>query len=474
MRKGGPSVFPFPCFRCIVFRPANLGCWLCAITLAVSGASRGFPQAPAEGPQRTEDAPRAVQRPKLPPPREVNASRAKASGIRKLTGKHLTLYTDLPEGPAVDELPRVFDAAVPQWCEYFRVDPADAADWRMVGYLMQDQQRFLASGLLSPDLPIDNGYTLHHEFWMCEQPSDYYRRHLMLHEGTHGFMYALLGGVADPWYFEGLAELFGTHRWQDGKLVTRHFPADPDETPYLARIKLINEAYAERRGLRLDAVTDYGPDVHKKNEAYAWCWAAAAFMDAHPRYQARFRTLFKKMDEKNGFAAQFQATFADDLPQLAEEWQVFISDLQYGHDLPRSAIEFKPGEPLPAGGATARIAADRGWQATGIKLESGKKYRLSASGRFEVAQGPRPWISEAGGVSIKYHQGLPVGTLLAAVRADAWQATEASAFLQPLTIGLGSDIEVAQTGDLYLKINESPAELGDNKGELEVRVEQAK
>ena len=41
------------------------------------------------------------------------------AGIRKLEGKHITLYTDLPAAREVDELPRVFDAAVPLWCDYF-------------------------------------------------------------------------------------------------------------------------------------------------------------------------------------------------------------------------------------------------------------------------------------------------------------------------------------------------------------------
>ena len=27
------------------------------------------------------------------------------------------------------------------------------------------------------------------------------------------------------------------------------------------------------------------------NEAYAWCWAAAKFLDSHPRYRDRFRGL---------------------------------------------------------------------------------------------------------------------------------------------------------------------------------------
>ncbi|HEV3137916.1 MAG TPA: hypothetical protein VGZ26_08425, partial [Pirellulales bacterium] len=44
-------------------------------------------------------------------------------GIRQLDSKHLTLLTDVPSSPEVDDLPAVFDQAFPQWCAYLGVDP---------------------------------------------------------------------------------------------------------------------------------------------------------------------------------------------------------------------------------------------------------------------------------------------------------------------------------------------------------------
>ncbi len=150
----------------------------------------------------------------------IEEGKVAAAGIRKLTGKHLTLYTDLPAdtGPAVDELPRVFDAAVPLWCEYFGVDPAKPAEWKIVGSLMKDKERFLGAGLYSENLPpFPHGFSQGSQVWLYDQPSDYYRRHLLLHEGTHAFMNRWLGGAGPPWYMEGMAELLGTHQWSGGK-----------------------------------------------------------------------------------------------------------------------------------------------------------------------------------------------------------------------------------------------------------------
>ena len=85
----------------------------------------------------------ATHIPALP---QIDEERVAAAGIRKITGRHLTLYTDLPEAPAIEELPQVFDAAIPQWSEYFGVDAATSESWQQVGYLMQDKARFVTAG----------------------------------------------------------------------------------------------------------------------------------------------------------------------------------------------------------------------------------------------------------------------------------------------------------------------------------------
>ena len=79
----------------------------------------------------------------------------------------------------------MFDQAFSQWCEYFEIDPAKAADWRLTGFLIKDRQRFRRLGLLPRDLPpFQHAFCRNTDFWVYEQPSDYYSRHLALHEGT--------------------------------------------------------------------------------------------------------------------------------------------------------------------------------------------------------------------------------------------------------------------------------------------------
>lgn len=405
------------------------------------------------------------------PRMKIDEAKVRAQGIRRLQGKHLVLYTDLPAGPEIDSLPEVFDLAFPQWCDYFGVKPSEHADWRLTGVLMKDKTRFQKCGLLPADLPpFPHGFSRNFEFWLYEQPSDYYRRHLLLHEGTHGFMNTILGSCGPPWYMEGIAELLATHRWRDGKLRMNYFPATREEVPMWGRIKIVRDAYAGFRGKRLREILAYGGSAHRENEPYGWCWAAVAFLDGHPAYRDRFRKL-PRFVGKPDFNERFIQLFRDQWDEVAEQWEVFVGSLQYGHDLTRTAVDFAPGKPLPPGGTTVTVAADRGWQNTGIRLEAGVRYRLTASGRYQVDDEPRIWWCSPGGVSIRYWNGLPLGVLLAAVHPDHYNYDQPSPLSRPLRVGLGGRLTPGESGTLLLRINDSPAELDDNAGTLTVRVE---
>lgn len=401
---------------------------------------------------------------------KVDDTRAAAAGIRKLSGKRLTLYTDMPSAEQIDRLPEMFDQAFPQWCEYFNIDPADHPDWKLTGFLMKDKARFQGTGLLPGSLPpFEHGYARNYELWLHDQPSDYYRRHLLLHEGTHGFMNTLLGACGPPWYMEGTAEMLATHRWHDSRLTLNYMPGSREEVPLWGRIRIIKDAVAERRAKRLNDVVEYPPHVHLRTEPYAWCWAAAVLLDRHPRYRDRFRQLYKNV-LKADFNDRFYRLFGDGWDELCEEWQVFVTGLEYGHDIRRTVVDFAPGSPLPAAGTTVSVAADLGWQNSGLRLERGAKYRLRASGRYQVADQPQVWWCEPGGVSIRYYRGRPLGILLAAVRPDEPDGKGPSALLRPIVVGLGTTVVPKQTGTLYLKINDSAAELADNAGELKVEI----
>jgi len=398
---------------------------------------------------------------------------ASSAGVRQLPGKHLLLLTDLPSLPAVDELPEVFDRAFPQWCKYFGVPQARHADWRVTGCVMKDASLFRKLRLLPERVPpFDNGYSYNFDLWVVDQSTDYYRRHLLLHEGVHSFMNTLLGSCGPPWYAEGIAELLGTHRWHDGELTLGYLPPSPDETLMgWGRIKFVRDAFAARRARHLADILKYDPVTQPGPEAYGWCWAMAAFLDGHPRYQARFRTL-PRIVGKPDFNDRFRRLYAADWNNLTEEWQVFAADLEYGYDMKRTVIDFTPGRALEQGGGQVTVQADRGWQNSGVALKEGRTYQLRAKGRYQVADKPQIWWCEPNGVSIRYYRGHPLGILLAAVRPEV-PAAGRSPLITPTTIGLAATLTPKHSGTLFFRINDSCAELDDNAGTLTVDVQDA-
>lgn len=445
-------------FRCSAFRILH-SAFLLALCLGASGAHPTL----------------AVE-----PPPALDPAVARAQGFRVLQGKHLTLYTDVPSSPAVDELPRVFDAAVPHWAAYFGIDPAKLADWRMRGFLMQSRERFATVGLAPAELPeFKNGYSTGHDLWLYDQPSDYYRRHLLLHEGTHGFMNTQLGSCGAGWYMEGVAELLGTHHWADGRLTLGVVPRDKEDVPLWGRIALVKAEIAAGRMRGIDDIVNDAVPSFTDNESYAWCWALAAFLDGHPRYRAAFRGLQKSVNDPH-FNAAFRRAFAAELPELRREWLTFAGELEYGVDVSRTAIAFRPGQPPAVAGTQATVAADRGWQSSGVLLEAGRKYRIRAVGRFQIAMSDaeaggggasarKPWPCEPGGVTLRYYRGRPLGMLLGAVEPDPTSTTPPAA-LAPFAVGLDMIVEPSVTGSLYLRVNDSNGELNDNAGALTAEI----
>lgn len=403
----------------------------------------------------------------------VDDGRAAAKGIRRVDGKHLTLYTDLDPSQDVDELPEVFEKAVPQWCQYFGVPAADFDSWRLTCFLMRERQRFEASGLFPADLPsFGHGYQRGWEIWLYEQPSAYYRRHLLLHEGTHTFMEFCCGGIGPPWYAEGMAEMLAVHRWENGILETNRMPQSRGEVPFWGgRIATIQKMIAAGEGMHLDQVMQFGPTAHREPGPYAWSWAAAVFFDRHPRFQDAFRELLKQVrQDRSAFNQQLRQNLRSYWIEVQEQWQLFTSELQYGYDMERAAVQYGPGSSLPEQGERVSIAADRSWQSTGIRLEAGATYRITAGGRFQVADQPKPWWCEPGGITIHYYRGRPLGMLLAAVRNDGDPIPDQPHLLKYGPIGLSREFTPKWSGTLYLRINESPAGLADNAGHIQARI----
>lgn len=402
-----------------------------------------------------------------PPPRTIDPDRLAAMGIRVVESSQATLVTDAGASAEVDALPAVIDAGVAQWGERFDVDDELLGAWHLRIYLIEDEAKFRSLGLWPDQSPdFQHGLSLGHEVWIRQQKSNYYRRHLLLHEATHSFMSTLLGSCGPGWYMEGMAELCGTHAWDGEAIKLAVMPASREAAGDWGRVRLVREAADAGRALPIEAVMRIDNRAVLSTEAYSWVWAMASFLDRHPAYRDRFgkAPAWVTSDE---FDRRFRRMYARDRRRLEQEWRLFAKTLVYGHDLQREAVYFRDGKAPAAGGSRwIALQVDRGWQSSGVAVEAGQTYRIKAEGRFIIGHEPdgTSWPCEPNGITLDYHAGRPLGELLATVDAGP------DAFVAPTPIGMAADYTAPAAGTLYLRVNDAPNALAENEGTLSVKV----
>ncbi len=396
---------------------------------------------------------------------------AKSVGLRVIRGKHLHLITDLPDSEEIERLPQIFDAAVPLWAKYFRIPAKTVDDWTMVGVLVGDSNRFASTAILRRVPNLRHGFSVGHWLWIREQKSDYYRRHLLLHEGVHGFMNNFFGSCGPSWYMEGLAELLGTHHWDDKtqQLTLPYFPENRETVPYWGRIRILNDLRAENQTRSVESVLTMSFDEADDTPSYAWSWALAAFLNGHPLYGDLLRDSIVNVSlPHKEFTDRFRVKIESiSSGRIRADWSDYLDHLDYGYDLSKTAIDdLSRGTPLKKGEKESRVQADRGWQNGGILVEKGKTCSFLAQGRYQVGREERKiLVSEPNGVTIRYYQGRPLGMLLGAVLSDK----EKEWTLFP--IGESTTWTSPVTGTLFFRINDFPSELSDNEGEVVVQIE---
>ena len=408
--------------------------------------------------------------PRQPAPIDIDQERVTAVGIQLLAGKHIRLYSDLRDPAKLKELVAIFDAAAPLWCKYFDVDYSKTKPWVMSGFAMVDRERFKRAGLLPPEIiKFQSGLHRGHEMWFDLQKDVYYTRHLMLHEGTHAFMQWILGGFGSPWYSEGMAEMLAVHRWENEKLELNYRLRDRSESVGWGRVKIIRDEYADKNAMKLDEVVAIdGALFGSENRCYAWSWAACKFFSEHTETKDAFRELASNVSNTD-FSARFLAAINRQRKQIDRDWHAYLNEIDYGYLVASGIMREAAG----SNQNTFTIDSRYGWQDTGVAVQAGDRFLVTASGRFQVAKKvhdgkPKIWPCESHGITIDYYRGRPLGMLIAGV--DTGNGT-ATGLVKPVSVGASKEITFKKSGTLCLRINESPAHLDDNRGSLEVMVE---
>ncbi len=399
-------------------------------------------------------------------------------GIHKYESKRLILYTDIAAEKA-KELPPIVDELYDSLVKYFGplLPSRDDSPFQMTGYVIVDEELFRQHGLLPAKLPpFFHGRHSGQQFWMYEQDSDYYRRHLLLHEATHCFMTIGLNPYPPVWYLEGMAELFATHRSNDsGKWDFAIMPEVDEGLSGWGNIRRIQQLLEAGEQKTLSQVMQLQPNAFLKKDAYAWSWALCKWLASHPKYRPEFQTLSQKIHEES-FSKLFERHFSRDMKLIDWEWTRYINGLERGYDFQRSAISFSSinsqiDNRLPH---TIEIQSDQSWQYSGIMVEAGQSYQIAATGRVTLDTEPKPWVSEPSGISISYAHGYPIGRLLGTIMQtpDEKKSVEKNTALswEMISLGKESRFKATASGLLFLRINDHSSRLADNKGSYNVVV----
>ncbi|MCO8123724.1 hypothetical protein NHH03_18405 [Stieleria sp. TO1_6] len=400
-----------------------------------------------------------------------------SAALRVVRGKHVVLTSDSGTQESLNELVIAFDAAVVQWERFFDLPPGKLDDWSIDAYLMTDRQRFHDAGLLPDDLEFIFGYAVGRKVWLMRQPSDYYTRHLLLHEGVHALAVFLYGGTGPSWFAEGTAEMLSVHRGLGSDVIVNTVPLSRESVPYWGRFKLMTQRRIEHRLPALETVLDYPRDLKGDAESYAWSWAAMMLLTEYPSYRpTMMQAAAGGSDRSPTFSMALRHQLDPQWPIIEARWRMLVNTLDYGFDWSRERIELSMKDRLWNGQPIrAEIQSDRGWQSLGGRFAKGMRVKISASGQCTLDNrtdsGPtKPWVSQPPGVTIHYAGDRPLGQLILCVLPNV---SDERQVLRPLQIeAVDADIEITfdQHSWLLFRINDELNGMDNNQGHYTVTV----
>ncbi len=271
------------------------------------------------------------------------------------------------------------------------------------------------------------------------------------HEAVHAYCGQTFGRTGPVWYSEGMAEM-GAY-WKKGESAVS---CEAMIVKYLknAEPKSLNE------------IVNGEEFTGDSWQNYAWRWALCHLLANNPNYSDRFRPLGLAILTDQ--PVTFEQVYGPMATEICFEYLFFLKHFDVGYRVDLCAFDWKKKfKPLRTGTITATLAANKGWQATGIEVAAGDQLDFSAEGKWKLTKA---------GETVSADGASSAGKLVAMVMKDFSLAgsLDLDEYLsQPVELGTYGTFTVPHEGKLFLRCNDSWTELADNSGSIKVKLKKS-
>ena len=268
------------------------------------------------------------------------------------------------------------------------------------------------------------------------------RHGVVQHEAMHAYCAQTFGSTGPTWYSEGVAEL-GQY-WKEGELAVS---IDPVVADYL-----IN---SEPKKTLLEIV-EAGQVTGDSWQAYAWRWALCYLLSTNPNYNGSFKQLGVNM--MSGKPDSFESTYGPVAPRISFEYDQFLRHVSNGYRADLCAWQWdRRTTPLRAGRKIkSDVLAAYGWQATGIAVEAGGRYRVRTEGTWKLFPEDQERTGDGDATG--------AGRLVGVVFSD-FQLSE------PFELGSDHEFVIPVGGELFVRCLDEWNSIADNSGSLSATFE---
>jgi hypothetical protein len=269
------------------------------------------------------------------------------------------------------------------------------------------------------------------------------------HEAVHAFCGQAFGKTGPLWYAEGMAEMGQYWRENDTSV---HCPDHVIAYLHASRAKPIREIIAD------DGTTRPGNAMAVTGDSwqnYAWRWALCHMLANNTNYAPRFRPL--GLGFLTGQPVSFADTYGAMMSEIDFEYEFFIRHVDQGYRVDLCSWDWKRKFRAPDGSSSiqSRIAANRGWQPSGVVVSSDKKYDYSASGGWQTAKDATALSADGAGDSRGRLEGVIFNNFTLG---------------EPFPLGAYGTFTPPGDGRMYLRCSDAWNELADNKGQMTVKI----